>query len=531
MPRPVREVKATIKSTPPPKLLGSQYRRHQSRRNLLQLLHNANSSQASKPATSTQSTSKSVIAKPAPNKKRQGPNEVASKPAKRPKAAALNTPPTEKLDIYVCGEGDAGELGLGPKPIEGKKPTHATRPRRNRLLDATAVGVVQIAAGGMHCVSLTHDQKIVTWGVNDNGTLGRDTTWEAPTRDIDQGPSSEDSSDEGDLNPKESTPIAIPTEDFGRDTPTFVQVVASDSASFALTSEGLVYGWGTFRGNDGIWGFSTVDAIESERTKNENKKSQRKPVPIPPLKKIVSLAAGNNHVLALDNKGKVFAWGAGEQNQLGRRILPRTRFDALTPCRLALSNIKQVACGAYHCFAIDQDGRVYAWGLNNFGQTGIQDDIGKDDATIPQPCVVEALRPYKIREIQGCEHHSIACTEDGKLLIWGRCDDGQAGIKLDDQPKDKLIFDERGNPRILKPTIIPGIHAVSVAAAVDDSFAITLDGKAYSWGFSAGYRTGQGTDDTVMEATLLSQGEIRDKNLTLVSCGGQFSVLAGLAGT
>ena len=192
-------------------------------------------------------TSKSVTEKPAPNKKRQGLNEPISKPAKRLKAAALNTPPTEKLDIYVCGEGESGELGLGPKPIEGKKPTHVKRPRRNGLLDATTVGVVQIAAGGMHCVSLTHDQKIVTWGVNDNGALGRDTTWEAPTRDIDQESNSEDSDDEGDLSPKESTPIAIPKENFGKVIPTFVQVVASDSASFALTSEGLVYGWGTFR--------------------------------------------------------------------------------------------------------------------------------------------------------------------------------------------------------------------------------------------------------------------------------------------
>jgi regulator of chromosome condensation len=109
------------------------------------------------------------------------------------------------------------------------------------------VGLVQIAAGGMHCVSLTHDQKIVTWGVNDNGALGRDTVWEAPTRDIDQESNSEDSDDEVDLNPTESTPAAVPTENFGKTSPTFVQVVASDSASFALTSEGLVYGWGTFR--------------------------------------------------------------------------------------------------------------------------------------------------------------------------------------------------------------------------------------------------------------------------------------------
>jgi regulator of chromosome condensation len=163
------------------------------------------------------------------------------------KIVALNTPPTERLDIYVCGDGECGELGLGPKPIEGKKPTHVTLFRRNKLLDAATVGVIQVAAGGMHCVSLTHDQKLVTWGVNDNGALGRDTSWEAPTRDMDQASNSEDFDDEIDLSPMESTPMAMPTENFGNSVPMFVQVVALDSASFALTSEGSVYGWGTFR--------------------------------------------------------------------------------------------------------------------------------------------------------------------------------------------------------------------------------------------------------------------------------------------
>ncbi|KAH8660689.1 regulator of chromosome condensation 1/beta-lactamase-inhibitor protein II [Tricladium varicosporioides] len=477
----------------------------------------------------SRAASKSTIAKAAPNRKRQILDEPIPKLAKRLKSTALNTPPTVKLDIYVCGEGVSGELGLGPKPIEGRKPTHVKHPHCNKLLDAATVGIVQIAVGGMHCVSLTHDQKIMTWGVNDNGALGRDTTWEAPTKGIDEGSISEDSDDEGDLNPIESTPTAVPTENFGKHIPTFVQVVASDSASFALTGEGLVYGWGTFRANDGVLGFSTKNAVESVKTNDPEKKLQRKPVLIPFLTKIVSLAAGNDHVLALDDKGKVFSWGTGEQSQLGRRIVERTRLGALTPSRVALSNIKQISCGAYHCFAIDEAGTVYAWGSNNFGQTGILDGAGLGDATIMKPGKVEALRPYKIREIQGGAHHSLACTEDNKLLIWGRCDDGQAGFKLNDLSKDKLLFDERNRPRILMPTVVPGIHAVSVAAAIDDSFAITPEGKAYSWGFSESYRTGQGTVETVMEAKLLNQSEVKDKKLTYVGCGGQFSVLAGPA--
>lgn len=140
---------------------------------------------------------------------------------------------------------------MGPEARDAakkQKPKFAKRPRLNDLLDAKTVGVVQVAVGGMHCVALTKKGEILTWGVNDNGALGRDTTWEAPVKDMDVDNSDSDDEDEdGGLNPKESTPTAIPSEAFGDHPVTFVQVAATDNASFALTDEGKVFGWGTFR--------------------------------------------------------------------------------------------------------------------------------------------------------------------------------------------------------------------------------------------------------------------------------------------
>ena len=156
----------------------------------------------------------------------------------------LNVTPTQILDIYVFGDGESGELGLGPKSVDGLRPTNVKYPRLNKLL--SDFGIVQIVVDGMHCVALTHDQKIVTWDVNDNGALGRDTMWEAPTRDIDDKSNSEASEEESDLNPKESTSTAIPQKDLGNGDHNFAQVAATDSASFALTRDGLVWGWGTF---------------------------------------------------------------------------------------------------------------------------------------------------------------------------------------------------------------------------------------------------------------------------------------------
>ncbi|KAJ2956823.1 hypothetical protein NQ176_g11295 [Zarea fungicola] len=171
--------------------------------------------------------------------KRRTTSTKALTPAANVETALNNSSPSEPVTVYVFGGGENGELGLGPKQ------TAATRPRKNPFLDpnqTSTLHVVAIACGGMHTVALTADNKIVTWGVNDNEALGRNTQWDGGLRDVDD--ESDDS--ESQLNPFESTPTAISSEHFSVGTQ-FVDVAAGDSCSLALTSTGLVYGWGTFR--------------------------------------------------------------------------------------------------------------------------------------------------------------------------------------------------------------------------------------------------------------------------------------------
>ncbi|PNH63843.1 hypothetical protein VD0002_g4636 [Verticillium dahliae] len=455
-----------------------------------------------------------------------------AKPKPQPKPAAppkhphtvgrkINDAPTTLLDVYVFGEGSSGELGLGSKKHDGKKPIDVKRPRINHNLARTPVGVVQIACGGMHVAALTHDNKILTWGVNDQGALGRDTNWDGGLRDADQASDSgsDDEDDDSGVTPRESTPTAVSAEHFAPDAK-FVQVVASDSATFALTEDGRVYGWGTFRSSDGILGF------------NQDIKIQMTPLYIPELKSIKALAAGSNHILALENKGNVLAWGCGQQNQLGRRIIERNKMSSLVPQGMGIpkKNIEKIACGQYHSFALDTKGRVYAWGLNNFAETGIREGAGEDDAVILRPTIVDSLEEHKIVDIAGGQHHSLACTEDGKLLTWGRFDGFQVGFAESAVSEDDLIRDESNNARILAvPTVVPSPEGVvRVAAGTDNNFAITKDGKAYSWGFSSNYQTGQGTIEDVEAPTLIDNTAVRGQKLVSAGAGGQFSILCGV---
>lgn len=196
----------------------------------------------------TSEDAKALPAKKAAPKKAALPKKTVDPIVKIKIGAKINTAPTTPLDVFVFGEGSAGELGLGAKVIDKKRPIDVKRPRKNPLLSSPEVGVVQLACGGMHGLALTKNNKILSWGVNDQGALGRSTKWDGGLRDVDA--SGSDSEDEADddtgLNPLESTPTEIDTSGIAPGTK-FVQVAGCDSASFALTEDGRVYGWGTFR--------------------------------------------------------------------------------------------------------------------------------------------------------------------------------------------------------------------------------------------------------------------------------------------
>jgi regulator of chromosome condensation len=175
---------------------------------------------------------------------------VAKPPAaKKPKKekVILNHAPTTRLDVFVFGSNSNGELGLG----DTFKKAECPRPRFNSIL--ADAGIVQVSTGGMHCVALTYDNKILTWGVNDQGALGRDTQWEGGLVDMDkaQEESDEDEDDDIEVNPREAMPTIIDLSAVEPGT-VFTQVAAADSASFALTDDGRVYGWGTFRVSSGL---------------------------------------------------------------------------------------------------------------------------------------------------------------------------------------------------------------------------------------------------------------------------------------
>ncbi|KAK6454190.1 pheromone response pathway [Scheffersomyces xylosifermentans] len=474
-------------------------------------------------------------------RKRKGADSSSKNGTKKTKAAVsssfilhsysrlpnINQVPEAKsvpLDIFVWGTGSMCELGLGPS----SKNKEVKRPRLNPYLSEERLEgtkVVDFSVGGMHTLALDGKNKVWSWGCNDSGVLGRDTSKAKEVlKDLDAEDSDDD--DDGDLNEEESTPALVDGLESIKGTK-IVQLATTDNLSAVLYDNGDVYAWGCFRCNEGMLGFLR-DEIKLQKT----------PLKIKELKNIVQIAGGKDHLLALDTKGIVYAWGNGQQFQLGRRVLDRHRFRSLEPQQFGLYNVKYIASGAFHCFAIDHDDQVYAWGLNQYGQCSFTDANGEleDGSLITKPTLIPSLSNKNIIQISAGEHHTLALTKDGEVFSWGRFDMKEVGI-----PKDKLpestFRDEHGNPRsVPTPTKLQfgkkkdnGLKIKAIGTGSHNSFAVTEDGFVYAWGFGDTYAPGLGPlDDDVEKPTRIVNTATKFHNIEIIGAGGQFSVSGGV---
>lgn len=114
---------------------------------------------------------------------------------------------------------------------------------------------------------------------------------------------------------------------------------------------------------------------------------------IPGLREIISISAGANHLVAIDEWGQVFTWGVSDQGQLGRSVSSignsfsflNVIEESFTPMRVDLSSPADlVSCGDHHTLVLLETGQVVAFGLNNHGQLGLGASDFSNQMNTPQ---------------------------------------------------------------------------------------------------------------------------------------------------
>jgi alpha-tubulin suppressor-like RCC1 family protein len=131
-------------------------------------------------------------------------------------------------------------------------------------------------------------------------------------------------------------------------------------------------------------------------------------------KQIIGFDNGSHHVIAITNQNKVYIWGFNNFGQLGND----TNDDCFVPQllnELKDENITDVCCGRRHSLALTSNGKVYAWGSNEFGQIGSE----RDNEFQLTPIKIEELDEEFIVAISCGLYHSLALTENGRVYSWG----------------------------------------------------------------------------------------------------------------
>jgi alpha-tubulin suppressor-like RCC1 family protein len=276
--------------------------------------------------------------------------------------------------LRAWGDNTFGQLGDGttttsyvPKPIDSGSTYTA------------------VSAGYNFSLALKNDGTLWAWGDNTYGQLGDGTT----------------------------TPSHVPIPiDSGS---TYTAISAGTAHSLALKSDGTLWAWG-----DNTYGELGDNSTTASHTPKQIDSGY------------AAIAAGYLYSLAIKLDGTLMAWGNNDQVNLGTgssgdKHVPTQIDSGFWPVAGAISASKFSVLGNttvyYHSLALKNDGSLWAWGDNLFGQLG---DGSLTPSYAPKQILVDSGFGFTAVSA-GEDDHSLAIKNDGSLWAWGRNTCGALG--------------------------------------------------------------------------------------------------------
>ena len=233
------------------------------------------------------------------------------------------------------------------------------------------------------------------------------------------------------------------------------------------------------------------------------------------LSKVVGVAAGDNHVLFLDENGKAYASGFNNYNQT---IVPSNA-----------TNIVAIAAGKNHSLALKCDGSVVAWGNNQEGEINVPSGLSH------------------VSSIAAGWDGSMALKSDGTILAWGNSNKPEGisnvvaiaatsafyGSNLA-LKKDGTVFEWCARPGSVEMVTVAGLsNVVAISAGANHSLALLKNGTVFGWGSNnQGQATGNATDVEPYLATgFVKNNGITISNIVSIVAGDEFSLALKRDGT
>ncbi|XP_034035290.1 retinitis pigmentosa GTPase regulator b isoform X2 [Thalassophryne amazonica] len=191
----------------------------------------------------------------------------------------------------------------------------------------------------------------------------------------------------------------------------------------------------------------------------------------------------------------------------------KSKFADNTPSKFWLKNDipLKISCGDEHTALITENGKLFMFGSNNWGQLGLGSKV-----SVTKPMCVKALKSEKVQLVACGRNHTIICTARGNVYATGGNSDGQLGLgDCEERTSFQLVaFFASYAPMKM------------VAAGSNTSAALTESGKLFMWGDNTEGQIGLGKESHASSPQEVSVGQ----PVSWVSCGYYHSAFVTVGG-
>ena len=218
----------------------------------------------------------------------------------------------------------------------------------------------------------------------------------------------------------------------------------------------------------------------------------------------VSMSNAFSFSAAIDENGSLWMWGDNSYGQLGNGTLNGSNIPVKT-----MEDVAAVSCGGDHTAAVKTDGTLWTWGSNIYGQLGNGKETYDNNSNVPVKVMED------VAAVSCGSYFTAALKTDGSLWMWGMNSNGQIGNGK------QYSGQYENNPQPVK--VMEDVAAMSCGSG--HVAAIKTDGSLWIWGSNRRGELGNGGagNDTTYAGDVVIQtvpARLMD-DVAAVSCGEQ----------
>lgn len=212
--------------------------------------------------------------------------------------------------------------------------------------------------------------------------------------------------------------------------------------------------------------------------------------------RFVGGGAAATHCAAIDADGRLYTWGRNERGQLGHGDY-KTRGTPTLVEALRETKCVAVSCGKNHTAVVCENGDVYGFGSNKYGQIGcgtLKKQMKKGDAEDDKLTPVKALVANGASVSCGAEFTAVV-TRDGEVFTYGLPQYGQLGHGTDHEYNTsatsiKIVYEPQPHPKRVVANGFGERKIVKLSCGTNHVACFDDAGKIWTWGFGGYGRLG-----------------------------------------